>query len=303
MLRRIALALAAFAAFAGGAVHAQALDGRLKQIVENQEHRHRLPHRCDAVLVHRRQEPDHRLLDRPVQAGRRLDRAPVQHPGPEDQVGAGHRADPVRCRGQGPGRHGMRLEHGHPVAPEAGRFLQLHLRRDHRAARQGSLRPAQARRPGGQEDRRDRGHHQRARDQRPAQAPPDQRQRGRVQVARRGACRAGRRQGRRVRVRQAAAGGRGGDPAEGREPAPAARRGSLVRALRHRAAARRLRRSGSRSIPGSRRSTRAATSPTSSASGSPRWARPRRCSRRSTSSARFPNSRERTATWPPGGGL
>ena len=84
--------------------------------------------------------------------------------------------------------------------------------------------------------------------------PPDQRDRGSLQERRRGGRRARRRQDRRLCQRPVAAAGRG-EQVQGPEEIRHAAGRTLVRALRHHAAARRRLRSASPSTPGCRKST------------------------------------------------
>ena len=86
--------------------------------------------------------------------------------------------------------HGMRLEHHDPHADEGSGLLEHHLRRVDGAPRQDGIRPALALGHVRKDDRGRRRHDQRARPQRAAQAPPAQRDRDAVRLARRGARRA-----------------------------------------------------------------------------------------------------------------
>ena len=58
-------------------------------------------------------------------------------PGDQDRMGAGDGADAFRDGRQRQGRHGMRLQHRDAQPHEGGRFLELHLRREHRRDGEG----------------------------------------------------------------------------------------------------------------------------------------------------------------------
>ena len=207
---RVAFALVAFIAAAGLAADdaaAQALDGRIKTIVGTKKIK--IAHRVDSTpfsFVNDRKQPTGYTVDICKSVVASLERQ-FKVTGIEIQwvpVTSQSRFDVVA---KGQGRHGVRREHGDALAHEAGRFLQLCVRGIDRGGGQGQLRHQRASSDlAGKRVTVVAGtSNEQAIDARSKQTPMTHHPR---QGSRRGDRHAGKRQGRRLRERQAAAGRR-----------------------------------------------------------------------------------------------